>query len=282
MSIVKCKNCGLVYVNPRPKLEELLKVYDENYFSNDAYRKNEEENYFGYNEYIEDETNIVKKFYKKIERIENYLKRKGKLLDIGCACGFFMKLAQTRGWEVEGIEVSGFAAEYARRRFGFKVHTKILEEIKYPAEHFDAITMWDVIEHLPDPRRTLREVNRILKRGGILGIITPDIGSFVAKFLGKNWLELKRVKEHIYFFSKETITQMLCKEGFKVLGINTVGKHIKLKTVIKELNFMHLPGINLFSRWIERNGLGEKSIYIDPLYKIVIYAVKHRYSTFFK
>lgn len=277
LSIVRCLHCNLVYVNPRPRVQDLFDVYTENYFENVAYREEDEKNYFGYNEYIKDEANILKKFQKKIGIIEDFARKKGRLLDIGCACGFFMNLAQSRGWEVEGTEVSMFAADYVQKRFGLRVHTTgNLEEVCYQDKHFDAVTMWDVIEHLPDPKRTLGEVNRIMKKGGVLGIITPDIGSLVARVLGGNWLEVKRVKEHIYFFSRGTLEKMLQDQGFEIVHTDTSGKHIKFKTIIKELNFMNLPGMNLFSRWIEQSGWSEKTLYLDPLYKIAAYAIKRK------
>ena len=121
--IVKCRVCGLVYINPRPGKHDLTALYDENYFSNTGYQQNDESQYFGYNEYISDEENIMRKFKRKIEQIERFVKP-GALLDIGCACGFFMNLAHSRGWSVSGIEPSSFAADYARNRFGFEISNK--------------------------------------------------------------------------------------------------------------------------------------------------------------
>lgn len=271
--IVRCQECGLVYVNPRHSKDKLVELYDYNYFENIAYRINDEAQYFGYNEYINDEENIMRKFQRKIEIIEK-LAKVGDLLDVGCACGFFMKLASSRGWRVEGIEPSRFASEHARERFNFTVHNAFLEDVRYPDNYFDAITMWDVIEHLSDPLGSLFEVNRIMKRAGVLGIITPNIDSFLARVLGRNWLEIKRVKEHIYFFSYKTLAEMLLKANFKIRYVHTSGKFVKLKTIISELNFMHWPMADRLSRWIQNKKWGAKSFYIDPGYKMAVYAVK--------
>jgi 2-polyprenyl-3-methyl-5-hydroxy-6-metoxy-1,4-benzoquinol methylase len=108
--------------------------------------------------------NQVKKAYKpRLEVIEKYVRGR-RLLDIGCAAGFFLELASERGWQAEGVDVSEYATEYGKN-LGLKIFTGTLIEASFPDQYFDAVTMWDCLMHMPDPYGTMVEINRILKRG---------------------------------------------------------------------------------------------------------------------
>ena len=114
----------------------------------------------------------------------------------------------------------------------------------------------------------------VAKKGGVLGIITPDIGHPLARLLGANWLEVKRVKAHIYFFSKSTLGKMLEKANFKVRYTHTSGKYVKLESIIKELGFMHFPFAQKLLHLTQDKKWGSKSFYINPGYKMAVYAEK--------
>src|SRR5262249_20591793 len=127
------------------------------------------------------------------ERIANagdlldLLPRGGRLLEIGCACGFLLVAARDRGFAVTGVEMSKWASEHARSQYGLDVRCARLEDLALPADGFDVAVMADVIEHLTEPRRTLAEVRRLLKPGGRLLLLTPDVGSLAARIAGQRW-----------------------------------------------------------------------------------------------
>jgi SAM-dependent methyltransferase len=120
-----------------------------------------------------------------------------------------------RGWETFGTELSEQAAGAAREEFGLNVRAITLEDWGFEDKFFDVVTLWHVLEHLPDPRETLREVNRILKDDGLLVVSTPNFDSFQAKVSKEKWFHLD-MPRHYYHFSTRTLTQMLGSLDFRV------------------------------------------------------------------
>ncbi len=270
--IVKCKNCNLIYVNPRLKEKELHKIYNKKYYKNSSF-ETYEPSIYGYTEYLKEKKFIVATFQKRLEQIQKFSKV-GRLLDIGCAFGFFLEPARKNGWDVQGLEISEIAYNHSKNKLKLPVLNKTLEEAKFKSNSFDVVTMFDVIEHLSDPKKALKEVRRILKPNGLIVITTPDIGSVAAKILGKNWEEVKRVREHIYFFSKDTLKSMLESLSFKVLRIESAGRYFSVEYAIKRGKLYNKEIFNLiekFSNWLNLN---KAWIYVNPYYKITLYARK--------
>ena len=141
---------------------------------------------------------------------------------------------------------------------------------------FDAITMWDVIEHVPDPLGELQEVRRILRDGGLVSIITPDVDSWVARWLGNRWEEFRRVREHIYFFSRRTMTETLRKAGFEVLRIQSADKVFYLGPALHRLKYYTWDGAltRAATRVVYKLGLDKVRVNVNPLTKMAVYARK--------
>jgi 2-polyprenyl-3-methyl-5-hydroxy-6-metoxy-1,4-benzoquinol methylase len=273
LHIVRCRQCGLVYVNPRYPEGILQGIYTEQYYDHDGIRNGLE--FFGYDDYLSDEQNIKITFRKRLKTIE-HLTRKGRLLDVGCATGFFLDLARSQGWEVIGSEVSEFSAHYARERFGLDVRLGTLRQLGLDAASFDAVTMWDVIEHVVDPLAELQEVRRILRPQGILSIITPDAGSWMARLLGRRWEEFRRVREHIYFFSRRTMADMLRKAGLDVVRTESADKVFYLGPAIQRLKYYTWDGAvtSAAARLVYKLGLDKMRVNVNPLTKMTVYARK--------
>ena len=271
--IVRCRQCGLVYVNPRYREELLREIYTAEYYDHDGIKNGLE--FFGYDDYVADEENIKITFAKRLKTIERYVD-KGRLLDIGCATGFFLDLARSDGWEGVGTEVSGFSVRYARERLGLDVRLGILRDMQFGAGTFDVVTMWDVIEHVVDPMAELAEVWRILRDGGVLSLITPDVGSLVARLLGSRWEEFRRVREHVYFFSRRTMTEMLRKVGFGVLRMESADKVFCLGPAMHRLKYYTWDGVvtNAAANLVYRLGLDKVRVNINPFTKMAVYARK--------
>ena len=273
LHIVRCRRCGLTYVNPRYQEEALQGIYTEAYYDHDGIVNGLE--FFGYEDYVADEENIKLTFAKRLGTIERYVSR-GRLLDVGCATGFFLALAKARGWHVLGSEVSQFGASYAREKLGLDVRLGTLRSLAFDSASFDAVTMWDVLEHVTDPQAELTEVSRILRPGGVCSIITPDAGSIVARLLGDRWEEYRRVREHVYFFSRHTISEMLRQAGFGVLRFESAGKVFYLGPALERLKYYTWDGAATAaaSRLIYRLGLGRVRVSINPFTKMAVYARK--------
>jgi len=273
LHIVRCRQCGLVYVNPRYPEGLLQGIYTEQYYDHDGIRNGLE--FFGYDDYLSDEENIKITFRKRLKTIE-LLTCKGRLLDVGCATGFFLDLARSQDWEVLGSEVSEFSARYARERFGLDVRLGTLRQLHLDAASLNAVTMWDVIEHVVDPLGELQEVQRILRPQGILSVITPDAGSWMARLLGRRWEEFRRVREHIYFFSRRTMGGMLRKAGLDVVRMESADKVFYLGPAIQRLKYYTWDGAmtSAVASLVYKLGLDKLRVNVNPLTKMTVYARK--------
>lgn len=202
--LVRCLSCSMSW--DYQVGNENVAQYEKLYFKNDNPKG-------GYANYFDGMAINKKTFGDRLKKIENKLGKKGKLLDVGCALGDCLMMAKDLGWkEAEGIELSKYAAGFAKKR-GLKVIQGTLQSHKYPANSFDVVTMFDVIEHVDNPMTQFKEIKRILKPKGILLLVTPDIGGFWSKFLKSNWYHYKP-GEHLLYFSQKSIEKALAKSGF--------------------------------------------------------------------
>jgi SAM-dependent methyltransferase len=222
----RCRRCGLVYMNPRPTATDLSSLYTETCFhSQDDSR--------GFTDYGADRAAVRDKSERLLAAMERHAPA-GRVLDVGCAYGFTLEVARERGWEVAGVEPVPEAARVAAQRAGVPVAADLLEAA-FPSASFDAVILWDVIEHLPDRRATLEEVRRILRPGGICSLVTPDVGSLGARILGSRWEEMRKVPEHIILFDRNSLAALLRATGFEPVEWDSVGKRICVEEVLTRL-----------------------------------------------
>ena len=209
-SVVKCKQCGLIAVQPKLSLEEVSVYYPTDYIS--------------FPIAAVDENSLLKKLDSKhgINRrckvIIERAKEPGRILDVGCATGNFLNGMQHYGWECFGVEPNEYAANYAKNRFNFQVINGYLSKDHFPSDYFEVVTLWDVVEHLPDPKKDLSLIWNILKPGGLLVITTPNADAWERKIFGENWVGLD-VPRHYHIFTPVTIQDMLNKSSFQTQEI---------------------------------------------------------------
>ena len=256
--LCRCRTCGLVSVRTFPKREELHEIYGEAYFRN---ARSEE---MGYQDYEADRYCIVKTAGRRLDMIEKFAPERGNLLDVGCALGFFIDTARRRGWQVDGVDISAHATDYARDTLGLAARTGMLEDAGYAPGSFDVLTMWDVIEHVPDPVSSVRYCASLLKESGLLVLSTPDVGSRVAKVTGHRWMGYKLAEEHLFYFDRRTIAVALRKAGFDVLETRAVGKDVALDFFNKRLRLYAGPLANVTEKATNAVGLGRASVYVNP------------------
>ena len=196
---VQCRNCHLIYVNPIEKASKINGDYSQR-GSADA--------------------SIIRRSRLHATKSQVQLIKKhnngANLLDIGCGEGFFLSNASKAGYNAKGIELSQDAVAYAKKEFRLDIETKPLEELQFPENHFDVVTLWVVLEHVPYPLTILKEVHRILRPGGLLAVSTPDIGSPLAKILRKKWWEIRRL--HVNQFTTKTLTDVVKSAEFKTVS----------------------------------------------------------------
>jgi SAM-dependent methyltransferase len=213
--IHRCSNCELLFVHPQPSTEELGKLYSAAYFSRGnkyaaALEPQHDPNW------LNDQA--------KVELIKRWCAR-GTLLDVGCALGGFLAVAQEHGFEVEGVEIAEYAAEQARTRLHIKVTNSDIYSAALAPESYDVITMWDVIEHLPDPNLALEKITRALRPKGYVAFSTGDVSSTWARLTGKRW-PLLTPPQHLYFFSQRSMSDLLKRHNFSVKEIHYQGKWV--------------------------------------------------------
>lgn len=208
--LVKCKRCGLVYINPRPTQKELNEMYNLSVQTGKGVM-----DYLGYMDLAYLHELKAKKF---LSIIKKYTK-KGRILDIGCAAGFFLNLAKQQGFDPHGVEISKTFCSFAKREFKLDVFCGTLRERSYPSEYFDVVTLFDVLSHLPAPVEYLNEVNRVLRKDGLLLIETGNRGELNAKAVEK-WGGAWGSPSHLYHFGTETLMKLLEITGFDCLDID--------------------------------------------------------------
>ena len=211
--VVRCRHCGLAFVGRVPKPEELLDLYDRSYW--------ESEDGPGYGGYEAASERKRHHFRGQLAQIEE-MATPGALLEIGSAYGYFLDEARQRGWRVRGVEPSPHAAAHARQDLGLDIAPGPFVEMPVEPETVDAIALWDVIEHLPDPRRTLEAGYDWLRPGGTLALSTGDFGSLSARIQGPDW-SLLTPPWHQFYFSRKTLRALLQSIGFESIRMRGDG-----------------------------------------------------------
>ncbi len=205
-AIGRCTRCGLIYANPRAPQEKILGRYSADYF---------------WKEYLPslgvvDGSFELAHFDARHAAVLQMIAAEApgrRLLEVGCGAGFFLKAAERAGWRVEGIELSAEASRFAIERLELPVRRERAEDAPIGPASFHAAVMFDVIEHLFDPRAVLGAIARALAPGGTLVISTPNIDAASWYLLGTEWAVLSPL-EHVYYFSENSLRRLLEATGF--------------------------------------------------------------------
>jgi len=208
--LVQCRNCGLLYLNPRLTPDSLLRLYDENYYRAKGFDENVNyvEEYEG--NYVKTDTDYHVRVLKQL------VPPPAKLLDVGCGTGVLMKALEQQGYTVNGIEPSPFASKFAKEK-GHNVQTGDFLSLDLPPDRYDAVLALEVIEHVYDPGRFLRRARQTLRSGGLFYYTTGNFKGFPLqrKLFGRAVLDSYVTPEgHIYFFSNATMKRYFRESGF--------------------------------------------------------------------
>lgn len=225
--VVKCAHCGLVYMSPRPRRrQELHALYtDDEYCRRQILHA--------------DHAGRTNEAQWRLAQLERHVPRRGRLLDVGCSTASFLVAARDKGWDVTGLDVSAGAIEYATAVLGLSAVVGTLEEARLPAASFDVVTVFECIEHMPDPAGALAAASRLLKPDGVLVITTPNIDGLVprvtyhllARTIGA-W-EHPTPPHHVYQFSRRTLAALLHKTGFREVAART--RPMGLRFTVKQM-----------------------------------------------
>ncbi|MBI1191901.1 MAG: methyltransferase domain-containing protein [Bacteroidetes bacterium] len=212
-TIVRCSNCGFCYTNPRPTMASLPRYYEESYFNDERHRLK----FYNPDGSIRMESG--EGYHNRIEDVERRVSARGKVLELGCARGFFLQTLKDRGWEVEGVEISADAVAIGRNHLGLNIHQGTLEDFTGTGP-YDVVCMYQTLEHVPDPHYVMKRSRELLRQGGVFVAEVPNLTSF--DMLGNP--ERRRLSHdlprHLNHFTPEVLVRELEREGFREVQLS--------------------------------------------------------------
>lgn len=205
--IERCRGCGLVYANPRAPESAILERYNAAYFWNEYLPA------AGAPNGVVDDALLDGRHGAMLALLAEEAAGGRRLLEVGSGAGLFLRAASRAGWDPAGVELSPEGAAFARERLGLDVRTERAEAMTFEPASFDVAVMFDVIEHLFDPRAVLDAARRALKPGGLLVVTTPNFDALSRYALGVAWAVLNPF-EHLYYFAEGTLSALLASCGY--------------------------------------------------------------------
>ena len=220
--VTRCRNCHLIYVNPRVDDDAREAFYSfqtpgDNQFVQDWFLESGDLH-----------RPVWRRFAKTMQRFAP----SGKLLDIGCGVGDFLIEARKLGYNVYGQEVAPDFITYCRTQQDLTIYGDFMENLNLEPNSFDCVTNFDVIEHHPDPKLLVTQMYELLRPDGLAIISTHDIGNFYARLYGAKWRYIRPIG-HITYFTRKTLARMMTECGFRVVHVG--GSHTIDDSWAKEL-----------------------------------------------
>jgi SAM-dependent methyltransferase len=229
--LLRCRNCNLVFVGNIPSDENLRVMYDRYFFSDGQKAPSEG---------LELESNpTYRNALKRVHALEKTGFKEGKLLDVGCGTGIFLKGASS--FDSMGLDVSEYGVAFAVDNLGVRAKQGSVFDCGSENGPFDVVTMWDVIEHVSDPDSYMEKVSEIVRPGGLLALSTGNIDSMMFRFQKTNW-HLLIPPLHLFYFNPKNISILLRNHGFEVINIGHMGQYTNVGYMINKLMRTHSKG----------------------------------------
>jgi SAM-dependent methyltransferase len=221
--ILRCSSCGLGWTVTLPEFDP-ARIYTRGYFQG--------EQSDGYADYQGSRAELAAEFRRLLQDIAEAGKTRGRLLEVGCAYGFFLDEAR-RSFEVSGVELAEDAVTACQAR-GLDV-VQYADEAFYTRQGpFDIVVMLDVIEHLLDPGALLRDIYKHTRPDALLVMTTGDFGSLLSRVMRRQW-RLMTPPQHLWYFTKDAISQLLDQSGFRVVQITYPAKQVPLDLIAYQI-----------------------------------------------
>ncbi|HLZ85840.1 MAG TPA: class I SAM-dependent methyltransferase [Puia sp.] len=230
--VYRCRECTVEFISPQPDEIQLKKLYSESYYAAWGISGQQDN----------ESTRAMKKatFRLRLALIRQYVPP-GRILDIGCATGYFLEVAEEEGFKPFGVEFSAYAAARARLRFGAgAIFQGTLEQSFFPNNSFMAITMSDLLEHVRSPSTTVTVAERLLNPTGVILIMTPDIGAPSRFLMGQRWTHYK--PEHLFYFNRRSITWLANRCGLQL-------EHFERSKKALNLSYLHTQ-FGVYRHWL--------------------------------
>jgi SAM-dependent methyltransferase len=238
--IEECPSCGLVQLVPTPTPETLRALYSQDsYFSGDGDS--------GYSQYESQEQEYLATFKEDVRRIAEFVPT-GRVLEVGCGYGYFLRCAVDAGYDAYGIDLSPTAVKWASERLPGRVFCGLLEEVpEIQGQQYDVIFGSHLIEHLTEPGAFLETAARLLRPGGLIVLVTPNIKSLLARVSRSRWVSLK-IPEHVSYYDPATITTLLTRADFTVQAIDPAYQYYTVPFVASRVRELLSPVSRLVPR----------------------------------
>lgn len=221
--LVRCDECGIVVAKEIPTFAELKKLYQEEYF-------------FGmeYSDYKADRKALEANFKDRIKFLKKYISPEARVVEVGCAYGYFLNLLKDDVKWHKGFDVSEEGVNYAKKELNVNAEASDFLDTDIKNGSIDLICMWDVMEHFGEPHKHVAKAAKLLKKGGALSLTTGDIDARVAKLRGAKW-RMIHPPTHIYYFNVKSIKKLLKKNGLKVVDVRYKGTSRNTGSVFNQL-----------------------------------------------
>jgi len=220
-AVSACSACGLGFLDPPAPQGEGGVSYEQDFYT-------------GQN-MVKDPAEGVRESLSKVRFVRRF-RRTGKILDIGCGLGYFLEAARREGFSACGMEGSGFAMEYVRKEFGIPVVPAPVESTTLEESTFDVVTLWHVVEHLPDPLAALRKIRSLLRDGGILIMETRNYRGYDARAQGERWGGWA-LPHHLWHFDPGSYRLLVEKAGFRVVRLK-IHNSDHVKKAVRKIPFL--------------------------------------------
>ncbi len=217
----KCNKCGHCVADLDAESLNFKEIYNDGYFFGDEYA-----------DYVRDRRVFEQQFQDRLREVQRF-QPSGDLIEIGCAYGFFLTVAQ-QSYRARGFDIAEGPVAHAREHLGVDACCADFVEAALEPESVDVVVMWDTIEHLPRPDLTIDKAVRVLRPGGFLVLTTGDIGSLMARVRREKW-RLIHPPTHIHYFSRRTMRGMLERVGLRVVETRYVGTRRSVRQIAYSL-----------------------------------------------
>jgi SAM-dependent methyltransferase len=222
-NVLKCLNCGLIFLKPRLSPAELVREY-----------ANAEDPV-----YLEHIDARVQTFRYNFEGVRSHIRPSDRVLEVGSYCGAFLKVMREEGIDITGVEPSAWAVQASKQLSDAPVIRGTTDDVPRDAGKFDVIAAWDVLEHFANPLVELRKMRELLDDEGKLLFSTLMIDNWFPQAMGKNWPWLMDM--HLFYFTEQTIRQLLAKAGFELVESRKYCHIVTVEYLFSKLGTLGVP-----------------------------------------
>jgi len=254
--LFQCPQCHYVWFEQNLTHEVAQSLYADSYFFEGEYK-----------DYLKEEMALRKNFERNLRWLSKFVSR-GRLLEIGCAYGFFLDIAR-RQFEVEGLDINAAACQYAREQLKLNVQRADFLKTEFNKDSYDVVVMWATLEHVVNPHLYLQKISRLLCPGGIFACATIDIESFLSKIQKSKWRQI-HPPTHLNYFSRETLAKLLERYGLRPRHAVYFGEYRSVDNALFKMSSNNKRWAKVY-QWIKRWGLEQRIFYLntyDTLYMV--------------